>query len=58
MDYEQTYLTYKNLGQAKKFEQLPNYNRYKKEVGWFEKVKSPRTSEFYQADELVSKELV
>jgi hypothetical protein len=43
MDFEQTYLTYKNLGQAKKFEQLPDYNRYKKEVGWFERVISPRT---------------
>ena len=30
MDYEQTYLTYKNLGQGKKFENLPEYSRYKK----------------------------
>jgi len=58
MDYDKTYLAYKNLGQAKKFEQLPDYNRYKKEIDWNEKVKSPRTGEYYQADELVSKELV
>ena len=30
MDYDKTYLAYKNLGQGKKFEQLPDYNRYKK----------------------------
>jgi hypothetical protein len=58
MDYDKTYLAYKNLGQGKKFEQLPDYNRYKKEIDWNEKVKSPRTGEYYQADELVSKELV
>ena len=43
MDFAQTYLTYKNLGQAKKFEQLPDYKRYKKEIDWNEKVESPRT---------------
>jgi hypothetical protein len=58
MDFEQTYLTFKNLGQGKKFENLPEYSRYKKELGWYEKVISPRTAEYYQADELVSKELV
>jgi hypothetical protein len=58
MDYDKTYLAYKNLGQGKKFEQLPDYNRYKKEIDWNEKVKSPRTGEYYQADELVSKDLV
>ena len=58
MDFDKTYLAYKNLGQGKKFEQLPDYNRYKKEIDWFGKVKSPRTGEFYQADDLVSKELV
>lgn len=58
MDYEQTYQVYKNLGQAKKFEEQPDFNHYKKQQGWFEKVKSPRTGEYYQADELVSKELV
>ena len=37
---------------GKKFEQLPDYSRYKKEIDWNEKVKSPRTGEYYQADEL------
>jgi hypothetical protein len=36
MDFDKTYLAYKNLGQGKKFEQLPDYNRYKKEIGWYE----------------------
>ena len=58
MDYEQTYQVYKNLVQAKKFEEQPDFNQYKKQQGWFEKLKSPRTGEYYQADELVSKELV
>jgi hypothetical protein len=58
MDYEQTYLTYKNLGQAKKFEQQPDYNRYKKEKAWYEKVKSKRTGEYNQAEDLIKRELV
>jgi hypothetical protein len=28
---------------GKKFENLPEYSRYKKELGWYEKVISPRT---------------
>ena len=58
MDYDKTFEQYQKYGMGKKFEQLPDYNRYKKEIGWYEKVKSPRRSEYYQADELVSKELV
>ena len=58
MDFEQTYLTYKNLGQAKKFEQQPDYNRYNKEKAWFEKVKSKRTGEYNQAEDLIKRELV
>jgi hypothetical protein len=58
MDYDKTYMAYKNLGHEKKFEQLPDYPRYKKEKAWDEKCKSPRTSEFYQADDLIKRELV
>jgi hypothetical protein len=58
MEYEQTSLIYKNLGHEKKFQEKPDYNRYKKEQAWYDKVKSKRTGEFYQADEIVSKELV
>ena len=31
MDYEQTALIYRNFGQEKKFQEKPDYNRYKKE---------------------------
>jgi hypothetical protein len=58
MDYEKTYQAYKNLGQGKKFEQHPDYNQYKKQQGWLEKIKSPRTGEYYQADSLIKRELV
>jgi hypothetical protein len=58
MDYEQIYQTYKNLGQAKKFEQQPDFNRYTKEKAWFEKVKSKRTGEYNQAEDLIKRELV
>ena len=58
MDYDKTFEQYQNYGMGKKFEQLPDYSRYKKEIGWYEKVKSPRTGEYYQADDLISKELV
>ena len=58
MDLERTYLAYKNLGMGKKFEEHPDYNRLKKEVGFFEKVKSPRTNEYIQAEVLIKRELV
>ena len=58
MDYEQTLQTYRNFGHEKKFQDKPDFNRYKKEQAWYDKVKSKRTGEFYQADELVSKQLV
>jgi|GEM_PF-4270488 hypothetical protein len=40
---------------GKRFEQQPDYARYKTELGWYEKVISPRMCEYHQADELVSK---
>jgi hypothetical protein len=57
MDYEQTYLAYKNLGQEKKFENLPDFNRYKKEKGWYEKVQSKRDGNYFQAEDLIKREL-
>jgi hypothetical protein len=57
MDYDKTYQAYKALGMGKKFEELPDYARYKKEERWYEKVKNAK-GEYYQADELVSKDLV
>jgi hypothetical protein len=58
MDYEKTYQLYKDIGQAKKFEDSPDYHRYTKIQKWYDKVKSKRTGDFYQADELVRRELV
>jgi hypothetical protein len=58
MDLEMTYEQYKQYGQGKKFENLPDYSRYKKQQGWYEKVRSPKTGEFYQAEELIKRELV
>ena len=48
----------RELGQKKKFEDTPDYNRYRKEKKWFEMVKSPRTGDYYQADYLIQKDLV
>jgi hypothetical protein len=58
MDYITTYELYKRIDQAKKFEDSPDFHRYKKEQKWFETVKSARTNEFYQADELLRREMV
>jgi len=58
MDYNKTLQQYEQYGMAKKFEQLPEYSRYKKEIGFYEKVKSPRTGEYYQAEDLIKRELV
>jgi hypothetical protein len=58
MDYEKTYQMYKDIGQAKKFEDSPDFHRYTKIQKWFDKVKSKRTGEFYQAEELIRRELV
>jgi hypothetical protein len=58
MDYNQTLEIYKNFGQEKKFKEKPDYPRYNKEQGWYEKVKSKKTGEYYQAEDLIRRELV
>jgi hypothetical protein len=58
MDYEQTSLIYRNFGQEKKFQEKPDYNRYKKEQSWYEKVKSKRTGEYNQVEDLIKRESV
>ena len=50
MDYERTRQLYEEIGQLKKFEETPDFNRYKKEQKWNEKVKSKRTGEYHQAE--------
>jgi hypothetical protein len=47
MDYVKTRELYQELGQIKKFEETPDFNRYKKEQKWNEKVKSKRTGEYH-----------
>jgi len=53
-----TYQKYKDIGQGKKFEDKPDFIRYKKELKWYDAVKSKRTGDFYQADDLIRRELV
>jgi hypothetical protein len=36
MDYVKTFEQYQKYGMEKKFEQLPDYSRYKKEKAWYE----------------------
>ena len=47
MDYDKIYLAYKNLGMGKRFEEHQDFSRYKKEQGWYERVKSPRATLLY-----------
>jgi hypothetical protein len=58
MDYNQTLEIYRNFGQEKKFKEKPDNNRFLKEKAWYEKVKSKKTGEYYQAEDLVKRELV
>jgi hypothetical protein len=51
MDYEKTRQLYQEIGQIKKFEETADFNRYKKELKWYENVKSKRTGEYYQAED-------
>ena len=47
---------YEEIGQKKKFEETADYNRYRKEKKWYENVKSKRTGEYYQANELIKRD--
>ena len=58
MDYDLTATLYKNLLQTKKFEQTPEYFQYQAEKKWYEKVKSKRTGDYYQADNLITRDMV
>jgi hypothetical protein len=42
---------------VKKFQEKPEYFRYNKEKAWYEKVKSKRTGEYYQAEDLLRREV-
>jgi hypothetical protein len=58
MDYVKTRELYQELGQLKKFEETTDFNRYNKELKWYENVKSKRTGEYYQAEELIKRDMV
>ena len=58
MDYEKTRQLYQEIDQIKKFEETADFNRYKKELKWFGNVKSKRTGEYYQAEDLITRGMV
>ena len=58
MDFDRTAQIYRDIGQEKKFKEMPDYNRYMKEQKWFENVKSKRTGEYYQAEDLITRGMV
>ena len=62
MDYDKTATLYKNLSQpkafAKKFEDTPEFYSYEAEKKWYEQVKSKRTGDYYQAEDLIKREMV
>lgn len=58
MDYDKTVQLYEEIGQKKKFEETADFNRYNKEQKWYEKVKSKRTGEYYQAEYLIQKDML
>jgi hypothetical protein len=58
LDYEKTISLYEKYNLRKAWEQLPENADYNQEVKWFETVKSKRSGEYWQADELRNRELV
>jgi hypothetical protein len=58
MDYERTVALYEKAGLIKKWKEDPESYQHKAEQDWYEKVKSPKTSDFYQAEELIRRDLV
>jgi hypothetical protein len=58
MDFDKTFEIYQRHELAKTWENVPDNNRYKKEKGWYEKVKSKRTGDYYQAEDLIKRDLV
>jgi hypothetical protein len=58
MDYQKTAELFEKAGQKKRWENTPEYNSYKGELAWYDKVKSKRTGSFYQAQDLINRDLV
>ena len=58
MDYSKTVALYEKAGLIKKWLETPDANLHKAEQTWYEKVTGKRNGEFYQADDLIKRELV
>jgi hypothetical protein len=46
------------IDQLKKFEETADFNRYKKELKWRDDVTSRRTGSYYQANELIRRDMI
>ena len=58
MDFDKTVELYERAGLLKKWQENPESYVHESEKKWYEKVKSKRTGDFYQADDLIKRELV
>ena len=58
MDYDKTVELYERAGLIKKWQENPESYRHAKEKTWYNKVRSKRNGEFWQADDLIKRELV
>jgi hypothetical protein len=58
MDYQKTAELYEKAGQKKRWENTPEYLSYLGQKAWYDKVKSKRTSDYYQAQDLINRNLV
>ena len=58
MDYDKTVQLYEKAGLIKKWKENPESYLHNDEKVWYDKVKSKRTGEYYQADDLIKRELV
>ena len=53
MDFDKTVALYEKAGLMKKWLDTPEANLHKAEQTWYDKVKSKRTGEYWQADDLI-----
>jgi hypothetical protein len=58
MDYEKTVALYEKAGLLKKWKENPESYLHNAEKVWYDKVKSKRTREFWQAEDLIKREMV
>ena len=58
MDFDKTVALYLKAGLIKKWLETPDANVHKHEKDWIKKVTSNRNGEFYQAEDLIKRDLV